>query len=83
MSQAKIKLTSKERIFYALKPYKTFGFYFKWKFMPVEGARRSGVRLQIIRETGKGYLGPGYRLTHVAKRQQRKIIGTQEKSKDL
>lgn len=51
--------------------------------MPVEGARRSGVRLQIIRETGKGYLGPGYRLTHVAKNQQRKIIGTQEKSKDL
>lgn len=51
--------------------------------MPVEGARRSGVRLQIIREAGKGYLGAGYRLTHVAKNRQRKIIGTQEKSKDL
>lgn len=44
--------------------------------MPIEGPRRLGVRLQIIRETGKGYLGAGYRLTHVAKNQQRKIIGT-------
>jgi len=44
--------------------------------MSVEGARILGVRLQIIRETGKGCLGAGYRLTHVAKNQQRKIIGT-------
>ena len=39
--------------------------------MSVEGARILGVRLQIIRETGKGCLGAGSRLTHVAKNQQR------------
>lgn len=60
-------------IFYTTTPSNSFGFHFKWKFVPVEGAQELGVKLQVIREREERCLGAEDGLTYVAKNQQRKV----------
>lgn len=71
-------MNKKKRFSYAITSFNSFGFHFKWKFMPVEGAQEIGSKTTGNQRKRKGCLGAGDRLTYVTENQQRKIMGSKQ-----